>query len=334
MQHGGKEMSTSVPPRFPQRVLAQKEENDLPQTALLPRFPPEIMHEILRCILIHPEHLSFTRLPLSDKERASRPEPKSPQNWQLQYSNVLRLCIWHQCQNGEPEAAALHVNFSNLCLVSKAIRYQARNIFFSKNKWVLHSSSSFDAIQWVLKHWGKEALCAMTDLRLEIQANPYFKVPFFQSLAKFVETVKEAHSLERLSVQWIASGPALAVASRWGHTWSPHVLPVCRDYGLERNSAGGRGRDNWEQDDGTLWEGPESEPTEWVEEEVILQPLQTLRGIGEARIEGTVSDAWAEYLEMAVSASRDAVVPEFEFQKKAREELQRLKNGIELKYGA
>lgn len=329
-------MSTSLPLQRSERLLPQTEANDQPQNSLLPRFPPEITHEILRSVLVCPEHLSFTRLPLSAKERVARGPPKnrSGWNWQAQFSKVLRLCIWGKCQNDEPDAAALHANFSSLCLVSKEIRYEARDIFFSKNKWVLHCTSSYDAIQWVLNHWGQDALCRMTDLRLEVQAHQYYMVPFYESLTKFVDAVKEKHSLQSLSVEWIASGGALQCARPSGNNWSPHVVLVDRDYGLERNSEGGRGRENWEEEDGSPWDGPDSEELDWAEREIILHPLQSLRGARQVRIEGTVTEAWAEYLEMAMSALRDAEIPEFELQERAKEGLERLEHGIEVKYGA
>jgi hypothetical protein len=69
-----------------------------------------------------------------------------------------------------------------------------------------------------------------------------------------------------------------------------------------------------------------------AQREASVQLRNTLRGVGLVRIEGTVTDAWAEYLEKALSASRDAEVVEFGFQEKAKEVLQRLEAGIEVQY--
>ena len=326
------EMSTSLLPRNSERVSAQKEANGQPQMPLFPRFPAEIMHKILCSVLICPEHLSFTRLPLSAKERAARPPPRNPRNWQAQFSNVLRLCLWNKCNNDEPEAPALHRDFGSLCLVSRQIRDEARDVLFSKNKWVLHCTSSFDAIQWVLKFWGQEAVRSMTDLRLEAQAAQYRMVEIYQSLANFVDAVKDGHSLQRLSVQWILSEGQLQCARPVGNNWSPHEIAVVRDRGLERNSEGGRGSKDWEEYDGSLWEGPQSEPESWAAREVMLQPLKYIRAVREVRIEGTVTENWAQYLEMAMSASADAGVPDLELQQRAKEGLERLEKGLEEKF--
>jgi hypothetical protein len=307
-------MSTS-PPRRSEGLSARKAANDQPQSSLLPRFPAEITLKILRFVLICPEHLSFTRLALSAKERAARSPLSSwsRRNWQTDFSDVLRLCLWNKCQVDEPEAAALHAAFNSLCLVSKDIGYEARNIFFSRNKWVLHCTSSFDAIKWVENHWGRDALWSMTDLRIEMQALRHNMVPMYGTLVGFVNLMKDEHSLQKLSVEWIVSKIELQAAGSSARApWSPHKVDVSRDYGLERNSEGKRGRENWEEDDGTLWKGPGSEPEDWARREVILQSLQALREVREVRIEGTVTEAWAKHLEMAISASIDAEIPEFE----------------------
>jgi hypothetical protein len=153
----------------------------------------------------------------------------------------------------------LHRDFSSLCLVSKQIRQEARNIFFSKNKWVLHCSSSFNALDWVLKYWGQTALSNMTDLTIQIQAMKYRLVDFYQSLGKFADAVKDGHTLKILSVQWIEGGLPLQTAMPSGGNWSPQIALIDRQRSLERNSEGTRGRHNWEKRSGRSgpgWKGP------------------------------------------------------------------------------
>jgi hypothetical protein len=58
-----------------------------------------------------------------------------------------------------------------------------------------------------------------------------------------------------------------------------------------------------------------------------------VRGISEVQIEGTVTDTWAEYLEMAFGAPVEAKVSEFQLQPKVKDGLDRWKNGFEVKYG-
>jgi len=170
----------------------------------------------------------------------------------------------------------------------------------------------------------------MTDLRVEVSVMKYHLVEYYQTLGKFADSVKDGHSLQRLSVQWIEGGRPLQTARE--NNWSPHVVSIDRDRGLERNSEGKRGRQDWEEWDGSLSEGPQSETKSWAATEVVLHALTPMRGVRQVRIEGTVTGAYAEYLEMALSTPVDVEVPEFELLPRAKKGLERLEKGIEVKY--
>lgn len=248
--------------------------------------------------------------------------------WRMtHYSRILRLCRWNHCEFEEPEALALKSDFSTLCLVSKQMRSDARNIFFARNKWVLHSTSSFDAIKWVLKYWGKEALCCMTDVRIELQSMTGIEMAY-KSLENFTNAVRNSHSLRNLSVQWISS-PRAIVPPGPSHpaysNHSPHVPQIIREPGIERNCDGGRGRNT---EPALSWKTPGlglgAERLEWAERELLLQPLLDLRGIKWARIEGTVTESWAQHLEITMTASAGAKAHKFKFQPKAEDAARKL----------
>jgi len=173
-----------------------------------------------------------------------------------------------------------------------------------------------------------EALGLMRDVRIEVQA--LFE-PVYDALEIFVSAAKEGKMLRDLSVQWLEHSGHLQCARTGGTSW--HFHPMCRDHGLERNREGGRGliiapenaADYDEDDYGTKYLGPRSEDVEWRTQEVVLLPLAELRGLESARIEGTVTEAWASWLERAMGAREAKIVPEFEFQPEAKEAIRKLK---------
>ena len=59
---------------------------------------------------------------------------------------------------------------------------------------------------------------------------------------------------------------------------------------------------------------PESEGGDWAEREVVLEPLQGLRGLRKVRIEGTVTEAWALYLEYVMVERKGSTVAKFKRQ--------------------
>ena len=66
--------------------------------------------------------------------------------------------------------------------------------------------SSFDAVAWILKYWGKEALLAMTNVRLDLQSIGSFNdLRAYEAVRAFVEVVKHSQNLLILEVQWVAS---------------------------------------------------------------------------------------------------------------------------------
>jgi hypothetical protein len=131
------------------------------------KFLPEIKQEILRHALTSPEPLSFCPLPLllTATEFAALRGIYTPT-----YSHILRLALWNRCTNEEAVAKELTTTFSNLSLVSKDTRSLAQSLFFGENKWVLHVNQTFDAIEWISNHWGKEVLSLMRHVRIEGQA--------------------------------------------------------------------------------------------------------------------------------------------------------------------
>jgi hypothetical protein len=292
----------------------------------LDRIPTEISLGILGNVLICVDPLAFTALPLSLKEYAQESKKRGGIRHGRHSSTILRLCRLNHCEKDEPEAAFLMSNFSSLCRVSKRMRSLSRDIFFAKNKWVLHGAemSNFDAIAWVLKYWGQEALLAMTNVRLDLQSIGSFNdLRAYEAVKAFVEVVKHSQNLQVLEVKWVASYRHLQTRYTEHRR---HQLSVERDIEIERNSDGGRGplhivdkrkqsdSDEDEDDDEVKWLGPESEGEDWAEREVVLEPLQELRGLGKVRIEGTVTEAWASYLEDVMVERKGSTVAEFKRQ--------------------
>ena len=299
-------------------LAASKTPVEAAATPLLDRFPAEIKLQILRYVLVCPEHLSFAHEQFSSKKMPIELEDA----WRLtHYSRVLRLCRWNHFEFDEPEAKALKSDFSAVCLVSKETRYNARNVFFARNRWVLHATSSFDAIKWVLKHWGGEALCKMTNVRIELQSTIGLGL-CYNALKSFVNAVRCDHRLQDLSIQWISSSRPMNPLLHVHPTSAPHMIQVFRNTALEWNSCGGRGRKI--ESKVSIPSSMSQLDPDWATREVLLQPLQYLRGIKRARIEGTVTESWANYLEMAMTAATGAVVHEFDFQLEVKEALQKL----------
>jgi hypothetical protein len=58
---------------------------------------------------------------------------------------------------------------------------------------------------------------------------------------------------------------------------------------------------------------------------VVLLPLAELRGLESVRIEGTITEVWASWLERAMGVREVKIVPEFEFQPEAKEAIRKLK---------
>jgi pimeloyl-ACP methyl ester carboxylesterase len=98
-----------------------------------------------------------------------------------------------------------------------------------------------------------------------------------------------------------------------GCTRTGGMSPMVRNHELERNRDGGRGLilspgqavDLDEDDNWGKYLGLESELKSWRENEVALLSLAELRGLSKVRIEGTVTEAWAIWLETAMSAGPD-----------------------------
>jgi hypothetical protein len=206
------------------------------------------------------------------------------------------------------------------------MRSLSRDVFFAKNRWVLHGGEmgNFDPVSWALKYWGKKALLAMTNVRLELQSIGSFNdLRAYETVKAFVGVVKHSQNLQMLEVKWITSYRHLQTAYT---EHRPHQPSAERDIGIERNSNGGRGllrivdkrkqsnSDEGEDDDEAKWVGLESEGEDWAEREVVLEPLQELRGLQKVRIEGTVTEAWTSYLEHVMVERKGSTVAEFKRQ--------------------
>lgn len=316
----------------------------------LETFPAEITLEILRNVLICSEKLAFTQMPKmgpAEAKEVARKYAKRPQARRLLFSRVLRLARHNHCQHGEPVAKALMANFSALCLVSESTRQITREIFFSENQWVLHTTRIFDAVDWVIKKWGMEALSMMRDVRIEVQS---MNEKCFHALEAFVGAANKGGHLRTLSVQWLANSRGLQVAGFSGRTW--HFHPMSREFGCERNRLRGRGLvtakvraeanvraqdygdgtdyepdedDDGDDDCNERYLGPQSEPSAWAKHEVALLPLKDLRGLIDARIEGTVREKWAVWLEECMTSRVGHSVSEFEFDAKGLKAIEVLK---------
>lgn len=289
----------------------------------------EVELEVLGHILICEDELAFTHLPLSKKEAAI--EAKRYPIWaargRKRESDILRVARLNHCEFDEPVAKALTDNFNALCLVSKSVRSLARSVFFGNNIWVLHVTPSFDAIIWIAEHWGLEAMSHMKDVRIKIRGLSKLD---HRSLELFVKAVKEAHVLQKLSVQWLRMiGRSIQCARKGGQSW--HSQQVGRNRGLERNYEGGRGltsRDIAGTERGTTYLGRESEPSSWIIEEVVLLPLLELRGLSKVRIAGTVTESWAAYLESSMTKGKFQYVLDSELLPETKAAMKRLEGEV------
>lgn len=337
-------------PRRSNRLIDLKKQGDY-KIPSLETFPAEITLEILRKVLICSDKLAFTQMPKmgpTEAKEVAKKFAKRPQARRLLFSRVLRLARHNYCQNDEPVAKSLMESFSALCLVSKSMRQITREIFFSENKWVLHTTRIFDAVDWVVKKWGTEALSMMRDVRIEVQG---MNEKCFHALEIFVGAANEGGHLRALSVQWIGNARALQVAGFSGRTW--HFHPTGRDFGLERNRLRGRGPvtakirakaniqaqdygdgtdyepdDDDDDEDNERYLGPQSEPSGWKKHEIVLLPLNDLRGLADARVEGTVREKWAVWLEKCMTSRVGQSVPGFEFEKKQLKAIEVLKRQV------
>lgn len=102
----------------------------------------------------------------------------------------------------------------------------------------------------------------------------------------------------------------------WEKNYCPHKPLVDRNYKHERNNSGTRGRvEAYEEvdDEDDELENAELERLiiDWAQAEFILRPLKDLRGLERARIEGTVTENWAVYLETCMTAKEGANMPDF-----------------------
>jgi hypothetical protein len=90
---------------------------------------------------------------------------------------------------------------------------------------------------------------------------------------------------------------------------------MVRDRGLERNAERGRGFIGLleVEDYNTKYEGEQSEPRNWKELEWPSLPLGWLRALHDVRIEGTVTERWARWLEGAAMSVLGKEVEVFEF---------------------
>jgi hypothetical protein len=213
----------------------------------------------------------------------------------------LRLCYFQRC-NGSLAVAS---DISALWGVSQQLRSEAQDIFFSRNRWVLHIASCNDGVSWISDHWGEEALRMMSDIRIVAQSVNCAHLQLVRTrLEKFVDTLISGNKLRRLAVQWI-----------WGPEESrlhTHVQRLARDHDFERQADGTRGlkriivntagKSSNNPYAGYVGGGCE----EWVENEKVLTPLHKLKGI-QARIEGCVTDEWARWLEKSMAATQGPI---------------------------
>jgi hypothetical protein len=182
--------------------------------------------------------------------------------------------------------------------------------------------SNFDAIEFICGNWGEEALAKMMDVRIELQSTLVSDdARAYRSLLKFVDAIRHAKNLRLLSVHWVASTRPLGTARK---SYCQHAAPLLRNRELERNSEGGRGV----CDTGSASGGPSGKlallPGAWARREVVLQPLVELRGLQRVRIEGTVTEPWALYLENVITATEDGVKVELEAEQRAKDGLKAL----------
>jgi hypothetical protein len=189
-------------------ILQPKGEQFERTVSYLDRILTEISLRILGHVPICADPLAFSALPLSPKGYAQESKKRGSIRHGRHSSTVLRLCRLNHCKKDEPEAASLMSNFSSLCRVSKRMCSLTGDIFFTKNNWVLRGAemSSFDAVAWILKYLGKEALLAMTNVRLDLQSIGSFNnLRAYEAVRAFVEVVKHSQNLLILEVQWVAS---------------------------------------------------------------------------------------------------------------------------------
>jgi hypothetical protein len=325
--------STAVPPiRRSARLMEQKHDSIHQEPiSVLYRIPIEIRLKIFELLLVSPDHLSFTRTWRLSSKRKRRSSHFRKYSWCDDISPVLRLCRWHETEDNEPIALALHTDFVNVCLVSKEMREEAMKIFFGCNKWVLHVSKEMNSIDWIVEKWGEERLRRIKVLRIELQSADFsHDWLVFKGLERFVSVIKEEAQLHTLSISWRHTYKYLKTGRYSGYI--PHIPWLGPPSRHARNPAKTRELSSAPSD-----ENSETEPTRsetscagWPEKEMVLMPLQKLRGMS-ASIEGEVTERWALWLEGCMRAKKGKDMGEFVGNGEEKEVAQMLKQATSSK---
>jgi hypothetical protein len=292
---------------------------------ILQRIPTEIRLKILEALLLSSDHLSFTRTWRPPSKRKRRTGHFNKFSWHDDISPVLRLCRWHETEDNEPIALALHADFVNVCLVSKEMREEALKIFFGFNKWVLHVSNDMNSVDWMVEKWGEDSLRRIKVLRIELQSVGFsHDWLVFKGLQRFVDVVKEGAQLHTLSVFWRHAYRYLKTERYLGYiphtTWLGPLSRRGRKLASTRElSSAPTGEESDSEPSGSeMWYAG------WPAKEVVLMPLQELRGVS-ASIEGELTERWALWLEDCMRAEKGKDMGEFSANGEAKEVAQMLK---------
>ena len=204
------------------------------------------------------------------------------------------------------------------------MRQEAQKIFFESNQWGLNihlvriypgldrlssekytaagergwergpavTSTRLNTASLIEEHWGEEALLRMRDVRIDVLGQ--YKDAHADTKAALKELVEKlkGRNMRKLVITW--------------NNWYGIVGGKC---GTGRKKAGDEIRRAMRNEDGTRLEPRHRRITGWEKTEGVLEPLLELRGLGEVRVMGCVTNQWATHLENSISSKKK--IPRF-----------------------
>ena len=197
----------------------------------------------------------------------------------------------------------LSKQFRTLTQVSRQIRADAIIVLFYRNRWHLtismcrdeetwgsHQFVGWDSASMVRKLWGQEAILSMRYLKLTVENESNSAQKWILVyLQRLIETLCLSRNLRRLEVEWL-----------------DHDSLLKNSLQDTRNRQRAKIQEVARRADGTRLSTKHFKGgvSRWEEGQMILKPLESLRGIPEAAVTGCVTDRWAEHLERGMKSGR------------------------------
>lgn len=208
--------------------------------------------------------------------------------------------------------AVSHINdlvlsrqFRTLTQVSRQMRADAIIVLFYRNKWHLtislcrdeetwgsHQFVGWDSASMVRKLWGQEAILSMRYLKLTVEnESKSAQKRILVYLQRLVKTLCLSRNLRRLEVEWLDHDSLIK-----------NLVQDTRDRQRAKIQEVARRADGTRLSTKHFKGGV----SRWEAGQMILKPLESLRGIPEAVVTGCVTDRWAEHLERDMKSGRPA----------------------------